>query len=406
MGVGLFVGIWLARYLGPEQYGILSYAVAFVSLFGVLATLGMDQIVVRDIVRSADEADEILGTAFALKFCGAIMAIGAIIAVISVMRPREYLTLSLVGIIAAGTIFQSFDIIDFWFQAHVQSKYVVYARNSAFLIVAFLRVCLIMTQAPLIAFAFAALAEIVLGAVGLVIFYQRRAMRLYNWRFSFQRARALLNQTWPLLISGFAIMVFTRIDQVLLGNLIGNTELGIYVVAVRLTELFNFIPAIVASSIYPSLIKAYEASAEVFYDRLKRVVGGFFWSYLLLSVVVVVVSRPLIYILYGVEFSRSADVLSILMYSSIFVSMGTIFFLKFVIEGTIQIGMYGTLMSAVLNIILNLWLIPIYGASGAAIATLLSYSLSIIPQSLLFDRQIGVIYFSSIFYVFKRKVKY
>ena len=170
MGVGLLVGVWVARYLGPEQFGLYSYALSFVALFSTFATLGLDGIVVRDIVRDLSYKDEILGTAFVLKFIGGIVTLLLTIFSISIIRPEESLTRWLVMIIAAGTIFQAFDVIDFWFQSQVQSKYTVYAKNIAFLIIALLKSILILTKAPLIAFM--GMSEVVLNTIGLVFAYK------------------------------------------------------------------------------------------------------------------------------------------------------------------------------------------------------------------------------------------
>lgn len=276
LGVGLIVGVWVARYLGPEQYGLFSYALAFAGLFGVLSTLGLDQIVVRDIVQNPANKDEIIGTAFVLRMAGGFLATGAALIIMFVMRPDDTLTLALVGIVAASMIFQSFDVIDFWFQAKVQSKYTVYAKNGAFLVMALVRVALILTHAPLIAFALAGLIEIILGSCGLIVFYQRRVAHLRDWRVSFAQAKELLHVSWPLILAGLAITVYMKIDQVMLGNMVGEAEVGIYTAAVRISEVWYFIPMIITSSIYPSLAKLFQESGERFYDKLKQVMGYFF----------------------------------------------------------------------------------------------------------------------------------
>lgn len=157
MGVGLVVGVWVARYLGPEQFGLYNYAIAFVSLFSAFATLGLDNIVVRDLVRDPTCRDEILGTTFALKLIGGIFTLLLTVGIISLLRPNETLTHWLVGIIAVGMIFQAFDAIDFWFQSQTQSKFTVYARSTGFLLITIVKLILIWMQAPLIAFAYPAI---------------------------------------------------------------------------------------------------------------------------------------------------------------------------------------------------------------------------------------------------------
>jgi PST family polysaccharide transporter len=172
IGIGLGLGVWIARYLGPDRFGLLSYAGAFVSLFSIFATLGLDGIVVRELVREPDVKNGILGSAFALKLTGSGITLIAAVTAILVLRPADTLVHQLVAIIAAGTIFQSLDTIDFWFQARVESRYSIYARSSAFLLVSALKVVLILNDAPLIAFAWAGVLELFLGAVGLVLAFR------------------------------------------------------------------------------------------------------------------------------------------------------------------------------------------------------------------------------------------
>src|SRR5512139_3639567 len=143
MGVGLFVGIWLARYLGPEKFGIFSYALAFVALFSPLASLGLDDIVVRNLVRDPYSREETLGTAFLLKLASGVLSFVVATGTIFVLRAADNQSHWLVGIIAAGAVFQAFSTIEFWFNSQVQAKYSILAKNSAFLICSALKVAFI-----------------------------------------------------------------------------------------------------------------------------------------------------------------------------------------------------------------------------------------------------------------------
>src|SRR5690349_2591475 len=166
MGIGLVVGIWIARYLGPDQFGLFNYAAAFVALFGFLVTFGLDGIVVRDLVQTPARANEILGTAFVIKLTGSLLSIITAIGAILLLQPSNSQVHMLVAVIAAGSVFQAVDVIDFWFQSRVESRFVVYARGAAFLIASTARVVLIMSNAPLIAFAWVVSLEIFFAALG------------------------------------------------------------------------------------------------------------------------------------------------------------------------------------------------------------------------------------------------
>lgn len=398
MGVGLVVGVWIARYLGPRQFGLLNYATAFVTLFATVGSLGLDSIAVRDIVRYPENKNEILGTSFLLRLAGGSLALVLAVASALVVRPLDTLTHWLIFIIVAGTVFQSFDAIDYWFQSQVQSKYTVIAKNTAFLATAVLKIVFLINHASLIAFAIAGLIETALGSAGLLVAYKKHGYYLKSWSASLGWAQRLLRDSWPLILSGMVIAVYMKIDQIMLGQMTGDREVGIYSAAVSISEVWYFIPTVVTSSVYPGLIKAYYVSEKLFYERLKMIMGYFFWGALFLSIIITLFSPDIIRLLYGSKYADAAGVLSIHIYSGIIVSMSVIFSLKYSIDGTTRISFYGAFAGAVSNVLLNLWLIKIAGAQGAAVATVISYIFPICIQTILFDKRIGLTFVESIYY--------
>jgi O-antigen/teichoic acid export membrane protein len=314
MGVGLFVGVWVARYLGPEQFGILSYAIAFVSLFSAVASLGLDGIVVRDLVRDPSAKDEILGTAFALKLLGGALTLLAVLVSIFILRPDDRLSHWLVGITAVGMIFNAFDTIDFWFQSQVLSKFSVYAKSSAFLLVSVAKVVLILEEAPLIAFACAGLAEIAIGSLGLVLSYRISGHFIRSWRSNLPRAQRLLKDSWPLILSSVAIMIYMRIDQVMIGEMVGNKEVGIYSVAVQLVEVWYFLPGIIISSVFPSIVEAKSMGEEIFYERLQKLYNFVAFLSYCIAVPVTFLAGWVIKFLYGTSYGSSSPMLAVLIW--------------------------------------------------------------------------------------------
>ena len=270
MVVGLFVGVWIARYMGPEQFGVYNYALVFVGMFSALSNLGLDGIVVRNVVRDPARMDTILGTAFFLKFAGGIITVIVSVGAIMVLRPGDSVAGWLVGITAVGAIFQAFDTIDFWFQSQVKSKYTVYVRNGAFLIITLVKIILILTRSPLIAFACAGLAEIVAGAVGLVFTYRLHGYSLNKWRMSLPYAKELLADSWPLICSCLAVGFFMKIDQVMLREMIGSESAGIYAAATRISEIWYFVPIIIVSSVSPAIVDAKKIGEDIYYRRLRK----------------------------------------------------------------------------------------------------------------------------------------
>lgn len=372
MGVGLIVGVWVARYLGPEQFGAFNFAVAFVALFGAFASLGLDGIVVRDIVREPESKYKILSSAFILKLCGGGVAFLISLAAIFIIRPAESRIHWLVGIIAAGMIFQSFDAIDLWFQSQVKSKFTVIAKNAAFVVFALVRVALILNKAPLVAFAWSALAEIIVGAAWLVSFYIKSHPFESLLCPKIDTVRTLLKESWPLILSGLAIMIYMRIDQIMLGQMIGNKEVGLYSAALRFSEIWYFIPMAIVSSVMPLLTQARSESTEIYYQRLQMLFNYLVRIAYVIALPMTFISSFLVTSLYGSEYSRAGLILAIHIWSAVFVFIGVGMSPWTINEGMMRYSLILTIGGTIVNISLNIFLIPIYGAVGAAISTLIS----------------------------------
>lgn len=372
MGVGLFVGVWVARYLGVQQFGVFNYATAFVALFSTLSTLGLDGIVVRSIVREPEKRAEILGTAFWLKLFGGVAALVLAVSSIIAVRHDDQLTISLVAILSSVGIFQAFDTIDLWFQSQVQSKYTVIAKNTAFVITALVKVALISFHAPLIAFAWAGLGEVSLGTIGLIISYRVRGYSPWLWPWSSQLAKTLLKESWPLILSGVTIMIYMRIDQIMLGQMIGDKAVGLYSAATRISEVWYFIPMAMASSVSPAIYAAKEVSESLYYRRIEQFLRLLSWLSIVLAVPMSFLSGTIITVLFGKSYEASASILAIHIWASLFVFMGVGTSSWFIAEGLTQFALRRTIIGAITNVFLNIFLIPAYGGVGAAIATVIS----------------------------------
>ncbi|MEH2434725.1 MAG: flippase [Nostoc sp.] len=376
MVVGIVVSVWIARYLGAQQYGLFNYVAAFVALFSPFANLGLDSVAVRHIVRDSWSKEQILGTAFWLKFFGGVGSVFLATASIYWLRQDEKLTVWLVVILATAGIFQAFDTINFWFQSQVQSKYTVLARNIAFILITLLKVTLIVMQAPLIAFAWVNLAEIALAALSLIIVYRIKGYSLWFWSWSFPIAKLLFKESWPLMFSGLAVVIYMKIDQIMLGEMLGNGSVAIYSVAARISEVWYFIPMAIASSVTPAIFTAKETSEALYYRRIEQLLR----LLVLLSVVIAIpmtfMSGTIVTTLFGKEYANAGQVLAIHIWASLFVFMGVGTASWFVAEGLTHLSMYRNLIGAITNVLLNLFLIPSYAEVGAAIATVFSYAFS------------------------------
>ncbi|MBH8573006.1 flippase [Nostocaceae cyanobacterium CENA369] len=372
MGASLVIGVWIARYLGVQQYGLFNYALAFVSLFSPIFTLGLDDVVVRHIIRKSSNKEEILGTTFWLKFLGGIASVLVAVGSVLFLGERETLKILLVTILAIVGIFRASDTIELWFQSQVESKYAVIAKNIAFLLNSLIKIALILTKAPLLAFAWVTLAEFVMSAIGLMIAYQIRGFSFWLWRWSSSVAKTLLKESLPLIFSGFAILIFMRIDQIMLGQMIGDKEVGIYSAAVRISEIWYFIPGAIVSSVAPSIYAAKEKSESVYYQRIGQLLRLLICISLAIALPMTFLSNTIIMVLFGNGYIEAGPILAVHIWTSLFVFMGLATSPWFIAEGLNHVSLGKTLTGAILNIILNLLLIPKYAGLGAAIATIIS----------------------------------
>jgi PST family polysaccharide transporter len=372
MGVGLFVGVWIARYLGPEQFGLWNYAAAFTALFGAFATLGLDGIVVRELVKNPERQNELLGSAFALKLIGGVITLLIATSAITVVRSGETLTLWLVGLSAAGFIFQSANVVDFYFQAKLKSRYTVYAANASFVLITLVKIVLLLTSAPLIAFAWAGLGEIALTAIFLLVAYRANHHNMRSWRYEPRIVRDLLRDSWPLILSGLATMIYMRIDQVMIGQILGDKEVGLFSVAVRISELWFFIPMAIISSVFPAIIADKEQGEAVYLQRLQKLYDLMVMLALSVAIPLTFFSDWLVVMLFGVTYLHAGIVLAIHVWSGVFIFIGVASGQWFLTENLQRFAFYRTLFGALLNIGLNYIFIPRYGIVGAAISTVVS----------------------------------
>ncbi len=374
--VGFFLGIWIARYLGPQAFGQFSFALALVALFGVFARLGMDNVLVQQIVRTPALRHELLGTAFALKFFAGLAALAAAIGCTLILRPADPLALALVAIIGAGLVVQSIDVINLWFQSQLQSRRAVVARNIALVATSVLKVGLILGGAAVTAFASASLLELVLGGIGMAVVYGLSGEKLSVWRARWSHAKALLAPSLPLIFAGIAVSLYMRIDQVMISSMLGDSALGAYSAAIRLTESAYFIPTVVSASTLPAIVALRTSDPEKFRDRMQ-------WLFDIMVVLAVgvalplsIFAGPLTSFLYGEAYAAAAPVLAIHVWSTVFVFLGVTSSSWLLVENLTAVSFYRTALGAAANIALNLLLIPTFGLIGAAWATLLSMAIA------------------------------
>jgi O-antigen/teichoic acid export membrane protein len=374
LGVGLLVSIWITRYLGPERFGTLNYAFAFVALLYPIAYAGLDNIVVRDLVHEPESTNSILGSTFLLRLLfGAVAYVAAILSA-AVIRSGDPLILALVAVSTTYFLFQAFDAIELWFQSQVRSKYIVLARNTSFLVVSAMRLWLVFSGAPLIAFAVAAALEYAFCAVGFLIVYRLNSQRLGAWSPTRVRAAALLSTSWPVMLAAFALAVSMRIDQIVLYEMLGEAELGIYAAAVRLTEVWFMIPPVIIQSVAPALARAKKADDQLYQRRAQRLLNLMVGLAYLIALPTTFLAGPVIRFLYGSDFAAAGPVLAVHIWGVLFMNIAAVHNLWIIHEGLTRYAIMSTSIGALTSIGINLLLIPQLGPLGAAVAAVISFA--------------------------------
>lgn len=370
MFVGLFVGIWIARYLGPAQFGLLSYAQSFVFLFTAVSTLGLDGIIIRELVKDEGRRDLLLGTAFFLKLFGALLVL-PLIALAIYFTNNDYLTSLLIFIIASATVFQSFNVIDFYYQSKVLSKYVALANTISLGVSSVIKVFLLLNEASVIAFAVMTIFDAAILALGLIFYYTKiSSLHLSNWKFNKKTAIKLLKNSWPLILSGLIVSMYMKVDQIMIKQMMSSEAVGQYAAAIRLSEAWYFIPMVVVSSLFPAIINAKKTSHTLYIIRLERLYTLMVWMAIAIALPVTFLSNWIVNLLYGSAYIEASKVLVIHIWAGVFVFLGVAFANYLTAENLVIKAFYRSIAGLIINIILNLFLIPIYGVLGAAIATL------------------------------------
>lgn len=381
MFMGLFVGIWVARYLGPEQFGLLSYAQSFVFLFTAIATLGLDSIVVRELVKDNSQRNVLLGTAFTLKLIGSLCILPLLWLGVQFTSNDSYTNL-LIFIIASGTIFQSFNVIDFYYQSSVLSKYVAFANTITLAISSVVKIILIMNEASLLAFAIVGVFDTAILSLGLIYFYwQKTHHSLREWQFDRVVAKRLLADSWPLLIGGLCFVTFSNIDIVMLKQFASERQVGLYSAAYKLTNLWYFLPGLLLSSLAPALINA--KNDPVNYDsRLGLLTSFLFWIAFTIALFTTIFSKYIVLVTYGNQYKEAANIVVILIWVNVFIYLNSSWNYSKIIQGKEYSILYFHSLAAILNIISNILLIPKYGAYGASVSIIMALLITMLLFSI------------------------
>ena len=375
--VGLFVSVWVAKYLGPKQFGFFSYTLSFVALFGFMVTISHTSIVVRELVKNPNHNDEIVSTAFWLKIMGAMLGVLITLAISINFTSNDRFVNILILIIASSNIFHSFNVVDDYFQSKVMNKFVVITNVISLFLSSVIKIILILNDAPLIAFVWVVFFDNFILASGFIYFYIKlnSKFKIKNLKFKSKTAILLLKDSWPLMISSAAILIHIKVDQVIIKEILGLEAVGQYAAAAKVSEAWYFIPSVLTASFFPAIINAKKNNEDLYNSRLQKLYDIMVWVAIAIAIPMIFLSDWLIEILYGYQYSEAGNVLMIHIWAGVFVSLGLASNGWLICENLQKFLIVNTFIATITNIGLNYILIPKFGIVGAAWATIISYFL-------------------------------
>lgn len=371
MILSLVVTSMTARYLGKEGYGVINFGLSFINIFTIICKLGIDSIIVNELVKNKEKSGEILGTTLVLRLISSLCSLVLTFVFVSVLKPNQSIVMIVTMIQSISLIFVTLDTVDFYFQSILKSKYTAIARSISYPLVCLLRLIFIFFKVSVVWFAWATVLDAVMIGIVLLYFYLKKEKRKIT--FSVRQAKHLLQNSYSFIWANLLVTIYTQMDRIMVGSLVGDAETGLYSAAMTIANLWIFIPNALIDSARP-LIMELKASGkdETYKLRYAQLYAGIIWISIAAGIFFTVFSNITIIIIYGKEYFEAVIVLKILVWSRLFSLIGTARNIWLICEECAKYVKWFVGAGAGINIILNFILIPLFGALGAAIATLIT----------------------------------
>lgn len=369
MVISLLVSLATARYLGPANYGLISYAASYTAFFSSLCTLGINSLLVKELVDHPNCEGEILGTSLVLRGISSLLSVVTIVAIVSVIDHDEPTTILVVALCSIGLLFQVFNSCNCWFQRHLKSKYTAIAAFVAYAATAVYRIVMIISGNDVVWFALATSVDYLCVAFLLIWFYKRHNGQKMS--FSWQYGKGLLSRSKHFILSGLMVAIYGQTDKLMLKQMLDLSETGFYSTATTINNMWVFVLAAVVDSMYPSVMEAHKSGDdELFKKKNRQLYAIVFYISIGVAVLFNIFAELVIWILYGSAYMPSAMPLRIVSWYTAFSYLGVARNAWIVCENKQHhlIKLYAA--AAIGNVALNYLLIPIWGASGAALASL------------------------------------
>lgn len=381
MVIGLLVSLITARYLGPSNFGLINYGTAYTAFFMSFCTLGINSIIVKEFVDNPEKEGEIIGTTLGLRAPSSLLSAIMIVCIVCMADRGEPTTILVVALCSVGLIFHILDTFKYWFQRKLKSKVTAKASLFAYICTALYRIILLINGKNVTWFAFAlSLDYICFGIVLALSYFKHGGQRL---SFSFSRGKKLLKKSSSFILSGMMVAIYGQTDKIMLKQMLTAEVAGYYSTAAIVSTMWCFILAAIIDSINPSIMESHNIDVKVYEKRNKQLYAIVFYLSVFVSAIITLLAKPIIYILYGESFMGAVLPLCIITWYTAFSYLGVARNAWIVCENKQKYLKYIYLVSALANVVLNLAFIPKLGASGAALASLITQIITIVFPSIL-----------------------
>jgi len=371
MVFSLVVGLLTARYLGPANYGLINYAGAYVAFFASVCTLGINSVLVKELVDHPEEEGMVIGTTLSLQAISSVLSAIIIVVIVSFIDAGERMTVMVVALSSVGMLFHVVGTLNYWFQRKLESKVTAKATLIAFLVASAYKVYLLIEGKSVAYFALVSSFDYLCLGIILLIEYKRYSGPKLS--FSGEYGKSLLKRSGHFILPGLMVSIYGQTDKLMLKQMIGEAEIGYYATAVSICSMWCFILNAVIDSVYPSIMEASKENNEkLFKKRNIQLYAIVFYLSVFVSLVFTVLASPLIRILYGDGYLPAVDPLRIVTWYTAFSYLGVARNAWVVAKERQRYLFVIYAASAIANVLLNYLLIPAMGASGAAIASLVA----------------------------------
>ena len=382
MLTSLIIVALIARHLGPSDYGLINYCASVITIFTTLAGLGLENLIVSEIIRNPDREGGYLGTALVMRLASSFISYPLILALIAALNPGNNTLLLVAAFQALGMVFQSYDVLVYWFRLKLKMKYVSVALICAITVASLLRVMLLVNKATVEWFALAiSVQAFVAGLLITAFFLTKKDVRL---KVNSNDAKALLRISYNCIISSMSIVIYMEADKIILENMTDSAHVGIYSAAVLMATCWQFIPNALIDSSRPVILEKRKISYEEYIDQFKLIMGGVNLMSFVFALLMTCLGWVVIYVIYGIEYLGAFIPLIILSWASFIGVSGYTRTIWITGESLYKYEKYYAVSAAILNIVLDIVFIWKFGIVGAAVATLITYVYEVLIVPLFF----------------------